>query len=323
MLNEEKTKALSDELADGVLRVFRSNRLGQYLRAASLFRGYSPRNAALIFFQKPDATYVAGYDEWKKLGRYVRRGETGISIFAPVRAAEKTEKPILDDEGNPVPDENGSTKKETESKTRIRFRPAAVFDVSQTDGDPVPSLCLKRQSAVSDSGEIFEALQKVSPYRIVFENLPGGEPGRCFRAEKKIVLRSGMNDGQIVETLIREFVRASLAKEMSPERKKIETEGIAFLVSDFLGADTSGCRFGSVSVWSQRMDTAELQEMLEEIQNGANGIISRVEGAVKNIEKETAHAAQKLPERLLEAVKISERLGAEKEVTRNAKLRTE
>lgn len=323
MNNEEKAKALSDELSDGVLRMFRSNRLGQYLRAASLFRGYSPRNAALIFFQKPDATYVAGYDEWKKLGRYVRRGETGISIFAPVRAAEKTEKPVLDDEGNPVPDENGSPKKETESKTRIRFRPAAVFDVSQTDGDPVPALCLKRQSAVSDSGEIFEALQKVCPYRITFERLPGGEPGRCFRTEKKIVLRSGMSDGQIVKTLIHEFVRASLTKEMSPERKKIETEGIAFFVSDFFGADTSGYRFGSVSVWSQRMDSEQLWEMLENIQESANRIIFRIDAAVKGIEKVQTRKLVKLPERLSEAAKISERLGAEKEVTRNAKLLAE
>lgn len=322
MLNEEKTKALSDELADGVRQTFESSRFKQYLKAMSVFHGYSPRNAALIFFQKPDATYVAGYDEWKKLGRYVRRGETGISIFAPVKAAEKIDKPVLDDNGKPVLDGDGNPKTETVSEARIRFHAVSVFDVSQTDGKPLPALCEELRSAVPDFQEIFAAVQKICPYKIVFEKMLGEAKGYCSYEAKKIALKCGMGDAQIVKTLLHEYAHAVLhnGTGKSRKQKEIEAESIAFLVSDFLGVDTSGYSFDYVSAWGHGMETEQLLELLEGIQTEANEIISRVDAAMKDVEKDRARKPLKLPQRLSEASKISEKLSAEKEVIPNEKL---
>ena len=322
MRSEEKTKELSQKLVDGVRQTFESNRFQQYLIAVSLFHSYSPRNTALIFFQKPDATRVAGFDAWKKLGRYVRRGETGISIFAPVTVANKVRKPVLDDNGKPLFDENGDPKTEAASETRIWFRPVTVFDVSQTEGKPLPELCGELQGTVPDLEKIFSAVQKISPYKIVFEKMPGEEKGYCSYAEKKIALKPGMSDAQIVKTVLHEYAHAVLHKGVakSREQKEIEAESVAFLVSDSLGVDTSGYSFDYVSVWSHGMETEQLQEMLESIQTDANEIISRVDAAIKEIEKEQKRMPLKLPARLSEAAEISERLGAEKEAVPNAKL---
>ncbi len=321
-MDEERTKALSDELMTGARKIFESNRLGQYLRAASLFRGYSPRNAALIFFQKPDATYVAGYDEWKKLGRYVRRGETGITIFAPAMVSTEVSRPVFDDDGNPVPDEKGSPQTETAVRTKIQFHTAAVFDILQTDGDPIPALCGQKKNAAPDYQSVFRAVQKACPYRILFGSLPGEEAGHCCREERKIVLRTGMEDREIIETLLRGCVTAMMPHHAGTgrEQERLEEEGAAFLLSDFFGADTSGYRFDSVSVWSHGMDSGQLWEMLENIQGSANEIIFRIDAAMKSVEKVQARKPEKLKNRLEKAAALSEKLSAGKEVIRNGKL---
>lgn len=325
MQNEEKVKALSQKLMDGVRQTFESNRFKQYLKAMSVFHEYSPRNVALIFLQYPKATYVAGFEAWKKLGRYVRRGETGISIFAPSKVTNRAEKPILDDNKNQVLDKDGNVQKEGDQEIRIRFHPVSVFDVSQTDGDPVPALCNELQGAVPDFQNIFTAVQKISPYKIVFENMPGDTKGYCSDSEKKIALKPGMSDAQIVKTLIHEYAHAVLHKdvEKSREQKEIEAESVAFIASNFLGIDTSGYSFDYVSVWSHGMDTDHLLDALEDIQAGANEIISSISDEIKTLEQTRNTEKQKLPERLSAAVKESEKLNTEKEMIPNGKLLAE
>lgn len=322
MFNEEKVKALSQKLVDAVQQSFESNRFKQYLKAMSVFHRYSSRNIALIFLQNPNATYVAGFDAWKKLGRYVRRGETGISIFAPSKVTDKTEKPMLNDNGNPVLDESGKSKTQEVENNRIRFHPVTVFDVSQTDGEPLPALCNELQSAVLDFQTIFSAIQNLSSYKIVFEPMRGQEKGYCSHTAKKIALKPGMSDAQIVKTLIHEYAHAVMHKDTgkSREQKEIEAESVAFIVSDFLGVDTSGYSFDYVSVWSHGIDIEQLQDVLENIQAGANEIISRIDGEMKNIEQTRGTECLKLPERLTEAVKKSEKLSAEKEMIPSGKL---
>ena len=147
MDRDEKVKALSQKLLDGVEQTFQSGHFKKYLKTISTFRNYSPRNVELIFLQKPNATYVAGFNTWKKLGRYVRRGETGISIFTPSVVTEKNEKPVLDNDGNLKLDDDGKPLMKEVKETLVRFHPETVYDVSQTEGDPLEALCNELQGA--------------------------------------------------------------------------------------------------------------------------------------------------------------------------------
>ncbi|HEX3016237.1 MAG TPA: ArdC family protein [Caproicibacter sp.] len=322
MDKDEKVKELSQKLIDGVRLTFESNRFKQYLNFMSVFHHYSPRNIALIFLQKPTAIQVASFEEWKKLGRYVRRGETGISIFEPTKIVEKIKKPVLSDTGNPVSDKNGNPQEEEINKIRIRFHQVTVFDVSQTDGDPLPALCNELQSAVPDFKTIFSALQHLSPYKIVFEKMPDDKKGYCSHAEKKIALRPGMSDQQIVKTLIHEYAHATLhANSPKSEREKeIEAESVAFIVSDFLGFDTSGYSFDYVSAWGCGMGFTQLMSVLENIQNDAVNIISHIDAEMRSLDQTQAAEYQKLPERLNEAAIKSEKLSIEKEMIPSGKL---
>ena len=322
MTNDAKVKELSERLLDGVKPTFESNRFKTYLKAVSVFHRYSPRNTALIFLQSPNATHVAGFEAWKKLGRHVRRGEQGIQIFAPAKVVVKLTQPVLDDDGNPVLDENGSAGTEKIQKTYIRFRTVSVFDVSQTEGDPLPALCDDLQGAVPDFQKIFSAVQNVSPYKIVFEDLPKEMKGCCRNSDRKIALQLGMSDEQIVKTLIHEFAHATLHahSDKSREQKEIEAESVAFIVSDFLGIDTSGYSFDYVSSWSYGMEIARLQDVMDNIQSSANEIIGEIQTAMELLEKVPERAPQKLPERLSAAAKKLEQLDGEKEMLPHANL---
>lgn len=322
MDKDEKVKELSKKLIDGVRLTFESNRFKQYLNFMSVFHDYSPRNIALIFLQKPTAIQVASFEEWKKIGRFVRRGETGISIFEPTKIVEKIRKPVLSDTGNPVNDENGNPQEEEINKVRIQFHQVTVFDVSQTDGDPLPALCSELQSAVPDFKTIFSAVQHLSPYKIVFEKMPDDKKGYCSHAEKKIALRPGMSDGQIVKTLIHEYAHATLhAYSLKSEREKeIEAESVAFIVSNFLGFDTSGYSFDYVSAWGCGMDFTQLMSVLENIQNDAVNIISHIDAEMISLDQTHSAEYQKLPERLNEAAIKSEKLSIEKEMIPSGKL---
>ena len=322
MVYDEKVKVLSQRLIDGVQQTFQSDHFKEYLKVVSTFHTYSPRNTTLIFLQRPAASRVAGFQAWKKYGRYVRRGETGISIFAPSKVVVKLNKPLLDGNGNPVLDENGNPQAEKTEKTRIQFRIVSVFDVSQTDGEPLPALCSELQGAVPDFQTIFNAVQKISPYKIVFENMSDDQKGCCRYGDQTIALRPGMSDEQIVKTLIHEVAHATLHSDTkkSKQEREVEAESIAFIVSDFLGIDTSSYSFDYVSSWSYGMGPSQLQDVLENIQHSANEIICKVQSAMESLEKAPERNPQKLPERLSEAVKKSEMLRSEKEMIPSAKL---
>ncbi|OCN03438.1 hypothetical protein A7X67_11170 [Clostridium sp. W14A] len=322
MNQDEKVMELSQRLLDGVNQTFKSNRFKQYLNAVSVFHRYSSRNTALIFLQSPSATHVAGFEAWKKLGRYVRRGETGISIFAPSKLVVKLNQPLLDDNGNPVFDQDGNPKTETIQKSKIHFRAVTVFDISQTDGDPLPALCNELQGAVPDLQNIFTAVQKISPYKIVFEDMHGEMKGFCQHSKHLIAIKFGMSDEQIVKTLLHEFAHAVLhaRSEKSKEQKEIEAESVAFIVSDFLGIDTSGYSFDYVSSWSYGMEAAQLQDMMENIQDNANTLIGKIQTELESLEKSPEHKIENLPIRLSKALEKSEQLNSEKEMIPNANL---
>lgn len=317
MYQDEKVKALSQKLLDGVQQTFQSEHFKNYLKAISVFHTYSPRNVALIYLQNSNATYVADFEAWKKLKRYVKRGEKGIAIFAPTKISVKCERPLLDDEGDPKLSAEGKPLSEEAEETRIRFRVTHVYDISQTDGEPLPALCNELQGAVSDYQKIFTAIRNISPYPVAFERIDRyGTKGYCDYSQQKIAIQLGMSDEQIIKTLIHEFAHATLHEDSDKGKKQreIEAESVAFIVSDSLGIDTSGYSFDYVSSLSYGMDAEQLQEILENIQISACGMIQKIDEEMENLERAESRESPKLTERLSEAAKKSVKSTTDKEM---------
>lgn len=182
-METDERKAQKDELMErlksGIRETFTSEHFRKYLKMASLFHGYSFRNTMLILIQKPNASQVAGFGVWKKLNRHVLRGEKGISIFAPITIKEKVEKVQHNEDGTIKVDGQGNPVTETEIRPLLRFKVTHVFDVAQTDGDPLPEICPLLQGSVDNYADVFQALKEVSPFPVVFEHLHDGSHGYC------------------------------------------------------------------------------------------------------------------------------------------------
>lgn len=317
---EDKVKELSEKLMEGVQQTFLSDNFKKYLRFVSSFHNYSLRNTILIMLQHEKATQVAGFEAWKKHGRYVKRGEKGIAIFAPQKYKVKKEVVVLDELGNEKLNPDGTPMTESSDETRIKFAVTYVYDVSQTDGKPLPKICNELQGSVDQYEKIFNAIKKISPYKIVFEEIADGSKGYCNYSESKIAIKHGMSEEQIIKTLIHEFTHATLHEESDKcrERREIEAESVAFIVSDYLGIDTSSYSFGYVAVWSQGMELAELQSVLESIQQTASQIINSLHEELQLLEKseiEPEGKIQNLSDRLNRAAEKSSELASDKEIT--------
>lgn len=312
MASDEKVKELTQKLLDGVQQTFESGNFKKYLEFVSTFHNYSWRNTLLILSQKPNASLVAGFEAWKKRGRYVKRGEKGIAIFAPSKVKQKRKVPVYDEAGNPKLNPDGSPVMEEKVDTFIKFIITNVFDVSQTDGEPLPQICNELQGAVDDYEKIFTAVKNISPFTIEFEQITDGSKGYCDYGNSRIAIKMGMSNEQIIKTLIHEFAHAILHRdsEKSREQKEIEAESIAFIVSNYLGVDTLSYSFDYVASWSSGMELEQLQTVLENIQSTANQIINSLHEQFQLLEIEKAETVQEqnrenLQERLNQAAEKS------------------
>lgn len=285
---KEQKDELMEKLKSGIQRTFTSEHFQKYLRMASLFHGYSFRNTLLILMQKPDASQVAGFGVWKKLNRHVLRGEKGIEIFAPVTVKEKVEKLQHNEDGTIKADGQGNPVTVIETKLLLRFKTTHVFDVAQTDGDPLPEICPLLQGSMDNYADVFQALKEVSPFPVAFEHLHDGSHGYCDFANQKIALDYDMPDAQTIKTLIHEIGHATLhhAGSGKPRRQaEVEAEATAFIVADHLGLDTSEYSFDYIASWAADMDFAKLSEVLANIQSNAHQLISDVDNVVEKIQK--------------------------------------
>ena len=176
---KNQVKELTDRLEQGVKDLFASDKYADYLKTMSRFHRYSTRNTMLIYMQKPDATLVAGYRAWEtQFGRYVKKGEKGIKILAPAPFVMKKEMDKLDPvTRRPVLDEFGVAVKEEVEIRLARFKVTSVFDLSQTDGKPLPTLINTLTGDVRNYALFMDALRAVSPLPIVFEALPENTDG--------------------------------------------------------------------------------------------------------------------------------------------------
>ena len=298
MNESEKNRELSDMLLNGMLQTLKSDNFNRYLKFVSHFPGYSIRNTILILSQCENATRVTDYDKWKELGRYVKRGEKGIAIFIPSKV---------------------KIKKNDIEQTLIKFHIRYVYDISQTNGESLPEICNKKLDGNIDNFEMmFNAIKKISPYKIVFEQFDDKAKGSCDYKNKKIAIRMGLNDNQIIKTLIRKFSNCVIyGEEKNKELQKIEAESTAFIVSNFFGIDTSDYSFEYITDLSKNLKIGELQTMLEKIQKAANQIISSINKEMKILEKGKdikEYKQRSLQERIMQAAEKSNELKNEKEL---------
>lgn len=260
---------ITKKLEQGVEQMFNSEEFGRYLTFMAKFHNYSVNNCILIWMQKPDATLVAGYKAWQnKFKRQVKKGEKGITILAP--CSRKYKKMVEDEDGRQVEREFSYT----------TFRATSVFDVSQTDGEDLPSICNELDGSVEGYADLIERLEKIAPVPVVFEEIGGGAKG-YFR-EGKIAIRQGMSEAQTVKTMVHEITHAMLHKkggeqaEADRHEKEVQAESVAYTVCSYLGIDTSEYSFGYVTGWSKGKKAKELTASIEVIRRTASQIIDGI-----------------------------------------------
>ena len=320
---KEQIKKLTDQIEAGIKALFQSGDLEKYqayLRTMSHFHHYSVNNQMLIFSQCPHATLVAGYQKWQnQFSRHVLRGEKGISILAPTPYKIKVEKEKLDpDTKLPLLDADGNTITEEKEVQIPMFRPVKVFDVSQTDGKPLPE---RVQSPIAElTGNVehyeafMEALRRVSPVPIEMKPLSNDLDGFFSPSKQSITLRAGMSEVQTVCAAVHEIAHSKLhdyAKQPNSQPKdssteEIEAESIAYTVCAYFGIETSANSFGYVATWSKDKDLKAFKDSLDTIRKTSSELISGVEQQFKEICKERgislepAQPAQKQPEQDIE-----------------------
>ena len=298
MADISAVKEITDRLENGMKDLFESDKYAAYLQTMSRFHRYSTRNTLLIHLQMPEATRVAGYNDWKnKFNRQVKKGEHGIRIFAPVPFVVKeeleqldpvTKQPIIGEDGQPVMEEYVKTQS-------ARFKVVPVFDVSQTEGEPLPVLAETLIGDVARYELFMDALRAVSPLPISFEDLPDDTDGTCHFGDR-ISIRNGMSEIQTVSAAIHEITHAKLHDlqiikdngENPKDRRteEVEAESVSYSVCQYYGVETGANSLGYIAEWSKTRELKELNASLDTIRKAAAELIDGIDSQYRALAKE-------------------------------------
>ena len=304
--NKERIKEITAGIEKGIMELFESDRYRNYLTTMSRFHKYSLNNVMLIHAQRPNATLVAGFSKWKNsFGRHVKKGEKGIQILAPTPYKIKVDKekldpdtklPMLDDEGKPITEEK--------EVTIPMFKVVSVFDVSQTDGKPLPQISFSLTGDVAQYEVFMEALRRTSQVPITIEPMEPGMDGYFHLEKQAIFLREGMSQVQTVCAAIHEMAHSRLHNyekmteladdgetilvpgEKDRNTEEVEAESISYAVCQYFGIETADSSFGYIASWSQGKELKELRASLETINKTSSELISGIEQHYREICKE-------------------------------------
>ena len=294
----ERMKEITDRLETGIQELFESERYKAYLTTMSKFHSYSFNNTLLIAMQ--GGQLVAGYNKWKDdFHRNVKKGEKAIKILAPAPFKAKKEVQKLDAQGRPVMGKDGKPVTEVQEIQVPAFKIVSVFDVSQTEGEPLPSIGVEELTgSVERYGEFFKALEQTSPVPIGFEDIPGGSHGYYHLTEKRIAIQAAMSELQTLKTAIHEIAHSKLhaidpeapaieqADRPDSRTREVQAESVAYAVCQHYGLDTSDYSFGYVAGWSSGKELKELKASLETIRATAHELITTIDGHLAQLQKE-------------------------------------
>ena len=303
----ERMKEITDRLETGIQELFESERYKAYLTTMSKFHSYSFNNTLLIAMQ--GGQLVAGYNKWRDdFHRNVKKGEKAIKILAPAPFKAKKEVQKLDAQGRPVMGKDEKPVTEVQEIQVPAFKIVSVFDVSQTEGEPLPSIGVEELTgSVERYGEFFKALEQTSPVPIGFEDIPSGSHGYYHLTEKRIAIQEGMSELQTLKTAIHEIAHSKLhaidpeapaieqADRPDSRTREVQAESVAYAVCQHYGLDTSDYSFGYVAGWSSGKDLKELKASLETIRATAHELITTIDGHLAQLQKER-QAQQEQPQ---------------------------
>ena len=303
----ERMKEITDRLETGIQELFESERYKAYLTTMSKFHSYSFNNTLLIAMQ--GGQLVAGYNKWRDdFHRNVKKGEKAIKILAPAPFKAKKEVQKLDAQGRPVMGKDGKPVTEVQEIQVPAFKIVSVFDVSQTEGEPLPSIGVEELTgSVERYGEFFKALEQTSPVPIGFEDIPGGSHGYYHLTEKRIAIQEGMSELQTLKTAIHEIAHSKLhaidpeapaieqADRPDSRTREVQAESVAYAVCQHYGLDTSDYSFGYVAGWSSGKDLKKLKASLETIRATAHELITTIDGHLAQLQQQR-QAQQEQPQ---------------------------
>ena len=298
LIQDRDLKGLSAHLKEGVRDYFNSNTYKAFLQTMSKFNNYSLNNLFLIVAQKKDASAVASFNAWKKLGRHVLKGQKALKIWAPYQVTRKDEK------GQPVLDKKGQEVKDT------RFRLVPVFDISQTEGKELPQPVYELEGTHQDYANLYRAAKETAAakgVRLEISKEPMEAHGYYSPTENKIVIRAGMSERETLSTIFHEMAHADLhnpkaleGQKLTRTNKELQAESVAYVVANHYGLDTSSYSFGYLANWSNEPDSlADLEAQLSIVQKEAADLIKRLDTAFEkyqNKEVSKDPLSQKLEE---------------------------
>lgn len=299
--NQDRLKEITASIEEGIKELFQSEKYAQYLQTMSRFHRYSVNNQMLIYMQNPNATLVAGFNRWKnQFGRNVLKGEHGIKIIAPTPYKKKIEQEKLDpDTKLPMLDEDGKIIIEEKTIQIPMYKPTTVFDVSQTEGRPIPQLAENLTGNVAHYEMFMEALRRSSPVPISIEVMSGKMDGYFDLEHQDIAIRCGMSEVQTVSAAIHEIAHSLLhntekaSEEPKPERvalnrntEEVQAESISYAVCAYYGIATGENSFGYIATWSKDKSLPELRQSLEVINKTAGGLIGDIDRHYREIIQE-------------------------------------
>lgn len=257
----EKVKEAFELIKKDVSDITNSDTFKEFMKFSSNFHHYSLRNQLLIWIQKPQATLVAGFESWKKMGRFVKKGETGIMILAPIRITKKDNKDLDD----------------LIEEEFTLFRPIYVFDISQTQGEKIPSLS-DYVKTLDGETELYEKIRSISPFKVTETDDCKGADGYYRLKEKDIFINSNNPTKHRLLTLIHEIGHGLLHADLkdSPNKKirEIEAECVGFITCHALGIDTSANSFVYLASYGKLQTT----ELIEKSRERINRVVHKILG---------------------------------------------
>lgn len=278
--------SIMQSLESGVEELFTSNRYQEFLKTMAKFHNYSFNNTMLIAMQRPDATLVTSYKNWQSMGRQVMKGEKGITIIAPAPYKKMKEKEVLDENQRPIMGTDGKPKTEKVEVTVPHFKAVTVFDIAQTSGEPIQTLAPELlTAAVQDFDSFMQAIRKISPVPIRFDEIDGNANGYYHNADKEIVIKKGLSESQTLKTAIHETAHAklhdkeimeSLGVEKDRLTKEVEAESVAYCVCSSFGLDTSDYSFPYIAGWSSSREMKEMKASMDVIRKTAGEMIDQL-----------------------------------------------